>query len=79
MYAIHLPTLGHIRLYLKSLFVSGGEYHITGRDEEGRSIMFNADKASFPDDYFDDYGWMHMVSYVVGGVKHQCDKYVSLG
>lgn len=79
MYAIYLPELGHVQLYLKTLFVSGGEYHINGKDDEGRKVTLHADRASFPDDYFDDYGWAHIVSYALNGIVHECVKYVSFG
>lgn len=78
LYTMHLQPIGTITLYLDSTFISGFNTYITGYDNNHNPIYFIMDKFCYLDQYPDDYGYCHIVSYEMNGVCTPCNIYRAL-
>ena len=78
MYTLYIPTLGEIALDLNTIFLRGHIFHIIGYDDSHSRIEFIMDKFSCLDDYYYDYGYCHIISYIKDGVATPCNHYHSM-
>ena len=78
MYTVYVPDLGEVWLDLDSLVLLGHIFHIIGRDDSRSRIEFVIDKLSCLEDYYNDYGYCHILSYTKDGVMTPCNLYCSL-
>lgn len=79
MFTTRLPEVGEVRIYASGIHVMLAHTILHGKDGSGRTITIKADKFVWPNDYVLEYGYIHVVEYVVHGIATPCNLYRPIG
>lgn len=79
MLSVRIPTVGEILVDLATMFLSGATIYLRGKDEAKNPCTVICSRISWNDDYSYDYGWAHIIGYMVNGEHTACNHYASIG
>lgn len=75
MLTVRIPELGELDVIIDTLIYNNGLFTIKCKND--RAII--CDKISWQEDYIYEFGWVHIVSYIIDGVTTPCNHYTSIG
>lgn len=76
MLSVYIPALGEVTVQLETLEFQNGQYHLRCNNVNG---VIHCSKISWQEDYTYEFGWAHVVSYVIDGVFTPCNHFTSIG
>lgn len=79
MLTVRIPSIGEIFVDISTLVYSCGKHFIVGKSEDGSRYTLALSKISWQEDYIYEYGWVHIVEYIINGNTVPCNHYTSIG
>lgn len=79
MLTIRLPKIGEVSLYISTILVINARTIMRGKDLNGNTVRIKADRFSCPDDIHTDYGYIHIIEYIIDNIATPCSLHCSIG
>lgn len=78
MYQMRIPSIGLVYFSVDDMCHNRDAIVLHARDGHNNPCVVRCARIAFQSDRFEDYGWVHTLSYAYGGETVQFDKYLSL-